>query len=422
MSQAGVTVRDCRGSAGGAERDDTMKSVSAVGGGSTVELAAGVLTHKDDLLAILTQVATYEAALDEIHRCVRVLAGARWEALRNAPRRVRGISVFLPSNNILYSYVLSGIIPSLYCDSIVIRPSARTAKVAREVHDVLAGVTGTTCDISLTGQTQRRFVESCGESEAVLFNGQYENGLDIMSTLGASGPSFLAFGSGPNPVVAGPEAAVDSVGTSILNSRLYNSGQDCLCPDIIFVHRSILDRLLVFLCDQLSAIPVMDRRDPGARVARLVYPDAVEQAAGFIKENQGDIAFGGLVRPEESLIGPTVIVAPFRAGFHPPELFSPVFHLAVYDDGKQVRGWLDSARERLSGMYASVYGEPQFAEDTVVGTSVIVHEATTFDIEDGNQPFGGFGVQASSVRHRGHVVGRPLLLSRDVRRIPGAST
>ena len=242
-----------------------------------------------------------------------------------------------------------------------------------------------------------------------------------MSALGVGGPSFLAFGSGPNPIVAGPEAAVESAGTGILNSRLYNSGQDCLCPDTVFVHRSILDGLLVFLRDQLSAIPVMDRRDPGARVSRMVYPDAVEQAAGFIKENQGGIAFGGLVRTEESLVEPTVIVAPFRGDFHPPELFSPVFHLAVYDDGKQIRRWLDSPRERLSGMYASVYGEPEFAQDTVVGTSVIIREATTFDVEDGNQPFGGFGVQASSVRHRGRLVGRPLLLSHEVGRIPEAS-
>ena len=55
----------------------------------------------------------------------------------------------------------------------------------------------------------------------------------------------------------------------------------------------------------------------------------------------------------------------------------------------------------------------------VVGTSVIVPNAVTFDVEDGNRPFGGYGVQASSVRHGDDLTARPVLLSKEVGGVGG---
>ena len=57
---------------------------------------------------------------------------------RNNPPAIDRLSVFLPSNNVLYSYVLFGVIPSLYADRVDIRPSSRTRQTAVAVHQLLA--------------------------------------------------------------------------------------------------------------------------------------------------------------------------------------------------------------------------------------------------------------------------------------------
>lgn len=399
---------------------DSSTAVDGKGASSpdTTALAAMLTRHEDALMGVLTGLATYDAAQDEIHRSIRALAGARWELLRNDPRQLSRLAVFLPSNNVLYSYVIFGLIPALYCDDVVIRPARRTMAVTREIDGILNLGSRSGGAITLTDRTQRAFVEVCRAADAVIFTGRYEHGRNVMAAVGPA-PSFLMFGSGPNPFVIGPQAPLDAATDDLLTARLYNSGQDCLCPDVIFVHEDVVVTLLTSLSDRLSDVSITDRADPSARVAPLVYPEALHGAAQFLDEHRADIIFGIGVEPERSVVNPTVVHAVSRVGVVPPEFFSPVFYVVTYRDAAEIGDWLSSPRERARGMYACVYGEPALAAQNVVGTSVIVPNAMTFDVEDGNRPFGGYGVQASSVRHGGDLTARPVLLSKEVGRVGG---
>ncbi|MEV8517863.1 aldehyde dehydrogenase family protein [Dactylosporangium sp. NPDC051484] len=254
-------------------------------------------------------------------------------------------------------------------------------------------------------ESQREFVRACATADGVIFTGRYDNGLDIAARL-SSRTKVLLFGSGPNPFVIGPDAQTGKAVDDLVQSRLYNSGQDCLCPDVAFVHRDRLDEVVTTLGDRLTELPVGDRRDPATRVAPLVYDDAVAGAAEFLARHADLVRFGGTVDVETRVVTPSILVT----DLHPPEFFSPVFLLCAYDDVRQVRDWATTPRELARGMYLTVYGEPRLTS-SVVGTSVVNRDCTTFDVEDGNRPFGGFGVQASGVHERGEVTGRPLLVS-----------
>src|SRR3954462_13660942 len=74
-----------------------------------------LLRHREELIAVLCEAATHRAAGDELPRAVRALAGAAAEVARWRPARQSRLVVFMPSNNVLYSYVLFGLIPLLYC-------------------------------------------------------------------------------------------------------------------------------------------------------------------------------------------------------------------------------------------------------------------------------------------------------------------
>ncbi|MCD9880199.1 aldehyde dehydrogenase family protein [Streptomyces guryensis] len=370
-----------------------------------------MLRRQDELIGALTDIATHDSASDELHRSIQALAGARWELARNRPETLDLLGVFLPSNNILYSYTLMCLIPALYCRRIEIRPSSRVKGVIETVHEILAPVVRERGrgQLALTRASQRDFVRSCGEADGVIFTGRYENGLEIASRV-SSRTRLLLFGSGPNPFVVGPEASADAAVHDLLRSRLYNSGQDCLCPDAMFVHRDRLSEVVTHLGERLAEIPIADRRDPEARVTPLVYDDAVQGAAAFLDRHRDLVRFGGTVDVAARTVAPSIVVADLHPGLRPPEFFSPVFLVCAYDDAAQITQWATAPEELARGMYMSVYGEPEL-QSPVIGTSIVCRDCTTFDIEDGNRPFGGYGAHASSVHEHGRLAARPLLVS-----------
>ncbi|MER7766840.1 aldehyde dehydrogenase family protein [Kitasatospora sp. NPDC096140] len=395
-----------------------MTATTATTVARTADVAAfthAFLGARHELADVLTDLAVRQSAEDEIFRSVRALSGAAWELQQYAPRRLNRLATFLPSNNVLYSYVLFGIVPSLYTDEVLIRPSARTGDTAAAVHEILrphlARLAGR---VELTGASQRAFTGECARSDLVVFTGQPDNAEAVGSALGP-GTTLLAFGSGPNPIVLGPRADLDRGCRAVLEARTYNSGQDCLAPDLVFVHRSVAREAADRLGTALAELPVGDRRDPEVVVAPLVYPDAVAGAAEFLDAHREHVLRGGRVDPATGAVEPTLLRLPWQEAFHPPELFSPVLVLMEYDRAEQVEAWLNSPAELARGMYVSVFGEPGLRGERI-GTSVTCHERTTFDIEDGNQPFGGYGRQANSVRRGGRIETRPLLVSAETGR------
>ncbi|GAA2382508.1 hypothetical protein GCM10010420_00540 [Streptomyces glaucosporus] len=370
--------------------------------------------NRGELVDTLVTIATRTAAVDEIGNSLSALRGAGRELAAHRPRAIGELGVFLPSNNILYSYVLFGLIPALYSERIVMRPSQRVAEQAREIHRIIASdpLFRGRLPVEMVSVTQRQFLDRCARSEAVVFNGRPENAFDVGGRL-SDRTLFLAFGSGPNPVVAGPECDVKRVAEDVLRTRMYNSGQDCLCPDVVFAHDDVADDLVTALREGLAAVSVGPLDDPRTTVAPLSYPDAVEQTAGFLGAHAGRVVAGGRVDLATGLVEPTVLDLPWDPSFSPPEFFAPVVCVMRYSAGEDVARWLDSPAERRRGMYVSVYGEDA-VRGARAGTSVVLEERTALDAENGNEPLGGYGPEASHVRTGGATVARPLLLSAEL--------
>ncbi|RCG30667.1 aldehyde dehydrogenase family protein [Sphaerisporangium album] len=376
-----------------------------------------ILRRRDDLRRILLEVATHAAAEDEIHRSVRALAGARWETIRNRPPHIGSLAVFMPSNNVLYSYVLYALIPALYTGSVTFRPSSRVEKVTEAVHRLLSEdpIMPNPFPVDMAPVSQRRFLSDCRTADAMVFCGRPENARSVSRAVGPA-TLLLTFGSGPNPVVVGPDADLSRVVPDLLSTRLYNSGQDCLSPDVIFVHRSLAGPLTERLDAALARLAAGERQDPRAEVSPLVYRDAVQGAAAFFAASPAsDVVRGGGTDIATGWVEPTLLFREWDATFHPPEFFAPVFCVMEYESLRQVGDWLDSPEERGRGMYVSLYGMPA-ETGRLMGTSVVLRDRTTFDAEDGNRPFGGYGADASSVHASGRSHARPLLLSAELAR------
>ncbi|MBO8198040.1 aldehyde dehydrogenase family protein [Streptomyces smyrnaeus] len=374
---------------------------------------AALLHGRTELLAALTRLATYASARDELLRSLRAVAGAPWELARTGVPQLSRLSVVLPQHTALYSYVRHCLVPALYCDEVVVRPTPRIRETAYEVHRTVSrGLDPElAARIRFTDAAQRDFTPVCAESDAVVFTGSAETGRQLMTETG-DGPLFLHFGYGPNPLIVGPRAEPAAACRAVLRARLHNSGQDRLCPDVLFVHRLRLDALVEQLRAELSVLTVGARRWPDAVLTALTYGEAVEGAARFLAEHADRVVAGGGADPERMQVEPSLLVFDEDPDFHPPQLAGPLFCVVPYEDPELLRAWARHPLELERGMYAAVLGEPRLTGRTL-GTAVVLRDATPFDIEDGNQPFGGYGVRAAGVRREGRLIGRPLLLSHE---------
>ncbi|MGI5351736.1 aldehyde dehydrogenase family protein [Streptomyces sp. CA-250714] len=375
---------------------------------------AALLHGRTELLTALTRLATYASARDELLRSLRAVAGAPWELARTGVPQLSRISVVLPQQTALYSYVRDCLVPALYCDEVVVRPAPRIRETAYEVHRIISRRLEPQLAerIRFTDAAESDFTPVCAESDAVVFTGSAEDGSRLMTRIG-DGPLFLLSGPAPNPLIVGPRAEPAAACRAVLRARLHNSGQDRLCPDVLFVHRLRLNALVEQLRAELSVLTVGARSWPDAVLTALTYGEAVQGAARFLAAHGDRVVAGGGTDLERMQVEPSLLVFDEDPGFHPPPLAGPLFCVVPYEDPELLRAWARHPLELERGMYAGVLGEPRLTGQTL-GTAVVLRDATPFDAEDGNQPFGGYGVRASGVRREGRLIGRPLLLSREV--------
>lgn len=377
----------------------------------SLQVAQGIVARQDRLMDIVSGFATAASARDELHRSVKTVSGAWWEMRVHDPGELSRVTVFLPSNNVLYSYFLFGVVPALYSREVMLRPSSRSISVVGDLHKEISSFLPAEISrrIRMCEVSQREFVRESETADAVVFTGQYENGLDIIERVGGR-PRVLMMGSGPNPFVVGPEADVSLVVRSLLRARMYNSGQDCLAPDVVFVHESVAERFLGSVTGSLGALKVGERRDPSADLAPLIYSDAVQGAVDFLREHGSNIVYGGEVEVSSGLVEPHVLMWETDTEIHPDELFAPILAIVPYSSPEFIHEWSAHSREDARGMYISIFGEPGLRGERV-GTASVRREVSALDSEEGNQPFGGFGTEASSVHHEGRIEAGPLLLS-----------
>ncbi|WP_181157025.1 MULTISPECIES: aldehyde dehydrogenase family protein [unclassified Microbacterium] len=373
--------------------------------------AAEVLKNaRADIMQILGPIATRSSIDAEFAGSLRVLAHAESEEVW-VSRIPAGqeLSVFLPSNNLLYSYLLYAVMPAAWAQRIRVRPSSRVKATCLALHDLLGAHLSPS--IVMADESQRAFVSEASTSNSVIFTGSPENGRNIAALLPDTS-LFMGFGSGPNPVVIGREADIDRAVTETVSARLYNSGQDCLCPDVVFAHADVVDRVEEVLIEQLKVIPQGDRLAKGLVNAPLVYNDAADAARGWIRSRRDHLRWQSAEVDAPGFVPLTVVREDEVANAIVSEHFAPVFHLVRYESPAEVLRWAESPQNRENGFYISVYGEDAL-RDPVIGNAVNVGAVSALNQEDGNRPFGGYGRRASWVRWRGKERGTPLLTSRE---------
>lgn len=378
-----------------------------------LDAVLGYLRHDPGpVIEILTEVALRRSVDMEIEDAIHTLAGAVEEVRANRPQRVPQLAVFMPSNLLLYSYVLHALVPSLFTERVMLRPSSQVAEQTRRLHRLLAPVHG--LPVTLVESAQREFVEGpVRESDVISFTGSYVNAERVRGTLRRD-QLFLFFGQGINPFVVGPDADLDSAADDLIRIRLLNSGQDCFGPDVCLVHRPRLEPFVEVLTKRLADLRFGRCDDPTADYGPLWYSGALQTALEYLFRQRRFIVRGGRVDVRERHVQPTVLVRDVDDGLAIEEFFSPLFNVVAYPDGRRLEQVLTSPFFEERAMGAMVYGVDDALVQRLARRHTVAVEATLIEIDDGNQPFGGRGIMANYASTGGERVAEPLLISKAV--------
>lgn len=361
---------------------------------------------------LLTELATYRAAEYEVDAALATLAGAADEVATYRPRTLPRMAVFMPSNVLLYSYVLYLLVPSLFVERICFRPSRRAAAPLLRLHELLASAHQ--LPVAPMNTSQREFLRvGVAGADLVVFTGTYQNAELIRPKLRPD-QLFVYLGGGVNPFVVAPGADLDRAVRDAVDIRLLNSGQDCLAPDVFFVNHRDRDELLERLVQRLSELRCGPYTDPSADYGPIAYDSALEQAALYLLRHARQLVHGGHLDVVSRVVEPAVVAGELTGGLGRTELFAPIFHVVSYRDEDVLIRTLTTGTFAERALGASVYGAAPRLVEALAERHTVTLGTTLLAVDDGNAPFGGWGAAANYVARAGRVRAEPILLSKAV--------
>ena len=202
-------------------------------------------------------------------------------------------------------------------------------------------------------------------------------------------PVILELG-GKSPCIIDRDADLKVTARRLAWGKTLNSGQTCIAPDYILIHKDIKDAFVKAFAEEVKNLHGQDIK-ADKHYVRMVNDKAFERVAGYIKDAK--ILYGGATDASQRFIEPTLIDnPPLDSPVMTEEIFGPVFPVITIEGPflEQVREFVTSREKPLAFYY---FGKESDGWDLIRRTSsgggcindVIMH------IANENIPFGGVG-------------------------------
>ena len=145
---------------------------------------------------------------------------------------------------------------------------------------------------------------------------------------------------GAAPLIVFADADLDLAVAETIKGKFRNSGQTCVCPNRVYVERSVADDYVRKLAEAVAKIPVGAAFEPGVKVGPLIEDKAVAKVEDHLKKVQasgGRIVTGGA---RHALGGrffqPTVTLGGDDTLFRREETFGPLIPVFPFDSEDEV--------------------------------------------------------------------------------------
>lgn len=355
-------------------------------------LLARAHAHRVQLHAILSSHTDPHTADAEYELFLAMLQDAFADgALVDGVGQDRDVWVLLPSNAVLESYGLFCIVPALHASRVTVRPAVAVADALREVHSLFADLLP---HVRLWDTTRARFLAEATSRDAILLvSGQLRTAESVVAECGP-GQTVVFFGSGHNAIIVGPEADPSTAARDAVATRTYAWGQDCLAPDVMFVHEPLLPPFLAAVADELKGLAATHPRLP-----RLAQSDTLREALAYLVDHSHLVISGGVPVWADHSLTPAVLVRDVADAPYPTEHFAPIFDVVGFSHLDEAVAAVESEPYLERAMGLALYGvDERTARRLSTRYEVTTNRPLTGAVH-GFEPFGGTGVHSGFVQN-----------------------
>ena len=201
-------------------------------------------------------------------------------------------------------------------------------------------------------------------------------------------PTVLELG-GKSPCIVDKSADIErSVGT-LCWGKFINSGQTCVAPDYVWVHKDLKDKLIEGLISQIKEFYGDDIKN-SPDFGRIINHRHFERLRDLMKE--GNIVFGGEADENQMFISPTIIDGiTWDSKIMQEEVFGPILPVMTFDSIEDVVKTLANHEKPLAlYLYTTDKSTEEFVINNVSFGGGCVN-ATLMHMLNTNLPFGGVG-------------------------------
>ncbi|MCZ8221940.1 MAG: NAD-dependent succinate-semialdehyde dehydrogenase [Acidovorax sp.] len=210
---------------------------------------------------------------------------------------------------------------------------------------------------------------------------------------------------GNAPFIVFDDADLDAAVDGLMAAKFRNGGQTCVCPNRVFVHRSVFDSFAAKLATKVAALQVGPASDPASQIGPMINDRAVEKIERHVQDavaKGAKVLTGGQRLPHlgPNYYAPTVLSgADASMACACEETFGPVAPLTVFDDEADVIAAANDTPFGLAGYFYSqnvkrIWRVADLLETGIVGINegAIAAEAAPF----GGVKESGYGREGST--------------------------
>lgn len=164
---------------------------------------------------------------------------------------------------------------------------------------------------------------------------------------------------GNAPFIVFDDADLDAAADGLMAAKFRNGGQTCVCPNRVFVHRSVFDAFAAKLATKVAALQVGPASDPASQIGPMINDRAVEKIERHVNDavaKGAKVLTGGqrLAHLGPNYYAPTVLSgADASMACACEETFGPVAPLTVFDDEAEVVAQANDTPFGLAGYFYS---------------------------------------------------------------------
>lgn len=201
-------------------------------------------------------------------------------------------------------------------------------------------------------------------------------------------PVTLELG-GKSPCIVDEDAKLNLAAKRIVWGKFLNAGQTCVAPDYLCVHKSVAEKLLKLMVDEIHK-QFGDNIRLSEDYPRIVNKSSLERLMSYLMD--GKIYFGGNIDKDDLYMEPTIITKPkLESPLMTDEIFGPVLPVLVYEDLSKVVQFINNREKPLALYYFSENKKKiKYILRATVSGGVTIND-TIIHVANSNLPFGGVG-------------------------------